>query len=221
MKTRRSLSLIALTGLLILLAAENASAQAKSSAKGKDGSYPRGVQAELSAGTGSASIGNPDATTAHYSALAIEARGHIPLWTNRWLGFNLVGNVRYLDLTNTAESGKQKEVANLIGPGLGVQLRLFKFIGGFQTEYMLARHYAVGPTSRELNYSMTMSKTYYGLILPFENLAVGLIASSSTGTVPSEKSGLSTNSPYTDQVYWLSFTYSTGASFVEFLKYLF
>lgn len=217
--TSRSLPRILMVGWM-LLAASDVFAQSKSG--GKEGAnYPHGVQAEVSIGTGSAMIANPDSTTAYYSATALEGRGHIPLFNRRWMSFELIGNIRYLDLTNTAEASGQKEVANLIGPGLGLQLRFFPFVVGFQTEYLFARHYAVGSTSRELEYSMTVAKTYYGLIFPFQNLAVGLTASSSTGSIPSDRTGLSAPCPYSDQVYWLSFTYSTGASFVDFLKYLF
>ncbi len=211
---------LVITVLMILLVqtlASNAYAQKN----GEGSNFPRGVQAEAGIGSGSAAIVNPDATTAYYSALSLEGRGHIPLYTTRWLGFNLVGNLRYVDLTNTADMGKQKEVANLIGPGLGVQLRLFKFIGGFQTEFLLARHYAVGPISRELNYTLNTTKTYYGFMFPFQNLAISFFESTSTGTVPNYKSGLSTSSQYSDQTYWLTLTYSTGASFIEFIKYLF
>lgn len=233
MKTRLQIKLSQyavsfVVGYSITLISPTASAQtqpapqATSSTQAK-GNYPHGVQIDLAAGYGSSAITNPDATTAYYNSLLLEGRGHIPLigHSSSFFALDLIGSVQYIDLTNTATIGSQKEVANMIGPGGGAHVRFFKFIGGAQYHYMLARHYAVGPTSRELNYSMPVAKSYFGLQIPLGQLAVALTYSTSTGTVPKENSGLTSNSPYTDTVYWLTFTYSTGASLLSFLKLLF
>lgn len=200
------------------------SPSASSSAGKPGGKYPSGIQAEVSAGGGTSSILNTDGTSAYYTTLAVEGRGLIPLFGGDGqsrISLSLVGGIRYLDLSNSVTMGSQKEVANMIGPGAGLQLRLFKFVGGMQYDYMLARHYAIGPMSRDLEYQMPLTKTYYGLQIPFGQLAIAFTYSSSTGTVPKAATRLSADSPYADQLYWLNFTYSTGASFWRFLEMLF
>ena len=206
------------TLMLILIAQAAGAAQSSSKAK-----YPNGIQAEFGVAKGQVGIDNPDQTKAYYSVLALQGIVHLPLLGDgdSPLAFDLVGSFRYLDLQNTAEVSGEKEVANLIGPGAGVHLRLFKLIGGYQIDYMIARHYSFGPVSRELNYSMTLSRAYAGLQMTFGQLSVSATYNTATGTVPQKDSGLSMSSAFTEQTYWLNLNYSTGTSFFTFLEKLF
>lgn len=180
-----------------------------------------GVAFSMGAGSGNATIVNPDKTKAHYKVLALEGRGHLPLIDSANFDADLVGNMRYLDLENSANSKYQSEVGNLIGPGAGLEFRAFKFVLGAEYNVMLARHYAVGSISRDMKYEMPMTNLYGGLHLQFGQLAVSLSYSQASATVPKSSSGLTKDSPYTDQIYWLQLTYSTGASFMKFVKILF
>ena len=216
------------TGLLvfvIVLFARTVCAQtAAPAAANTQKKYPFGLQAEISGGYGASSIENPDATKAHYTTIGVQGKGYIPVLgtaAGSMFQLALTGNVRYLDLKNTAEVGSQKEVANVIGPGGGIHLRLFKIVAGVDYNFMLARHYAVGPVSRELQYSMPVIRYYGGLIVPFNQLAVGFTWSSSSGTVPASQSQLSKSSPFQEQTYWLNFIYSTGIPFSNVFKVLF
>lgn len=183
--------------------------------------FGKGVAFVLGIGQGGASIENPDQTKAHYSLLAIHGKASAPLEESKDFALNVVGGVRYLDLENNANNGVQSETANLIGPGLGTQVRLYKFVLGIEYYMMMARHHAIGKISETTKYEMSLLDLYGGITIPFQQLSVTLSYSQSTGTVPNSKTGLSSSSPYTDQVYWLQFTYSTGASFNRFLGFLF
>jgi hypothetical protein len=180
-----------------------------------------GVTFSVGAGMGKASIENPDQTKAHYKVLALQGRGQIPLIYSNSFEADLVGAMRYLDLENTANNSYQSEVANLIGPGVGLELRAFKFVLGAEYHIMLARHYAVGSISRDMKYEMPMLNLYGGLNFQFNQLAVSISYSQGSATVPKASSGLTKDSPYTDQIYWLQLTYSTGASFTKFISFLF
>jgi hypothetical protein len=180
-----------------------------------------GVAFSIGAGMGKATIENPDQTKAHYKVLALEGRGQIPLIVTPSFEADLLGSMRYLDLENTANNGFQSEVANLIGPGAGLEFRAFKFVLGVEYHLMLARHYAVGNTSRDMKYEMPMLNLYGGLNFQFKQLSVSLSYSQGSASVPKASSGLAKDSPYTDQIFWLQFTYSTGASFTNFIKFLF
>ncbi len=180
-----------------------------------------GVAFSVGAGMGKAAIENPDQTKAHYKVLALQGRGHLPLFDTRNFDADFFGSVKYLDLENTSNTKFQSEVANLIGPGAGLELRAFKFVLGGEYNMMLARHYAVGNTSRDMKYEMNLVNVYGGLNFKFNQLSVSLSYSQSTGTVPKASSGLAKSSPYNDQIYWLQLTYSTGASFSRFLQFLF
>jgi hypothetical protein len=72
-----------------------------------------------------------------------------------------------------------------------------------------------------MKYEMPMMSLYGGLNFQFKQLSVSLSYSQASATVPKSSTGLTKDSPYTDQIYWLQLTYSTGASFGKFLNYLF
>ena len=180
-----------------------------------------GVAVTASVGKGGSKIGNPDGTIAHYKVLALEGRGHIPLIDTKSFNADLIGTLRYLDIENTANTKYQSEVGNMIGPGAGLELRAYRFVAGFHYDVLLARHYAVGHVSRDMKYNMMTTTAYGGLTYQFQQLAVSITYSQSSGTVPKSASGLTKDSPYEDQIYWLSLTYSTGASFSKFLNFLF
>jgi hypothetical protein len=129
--------------------------------------------------------------------------------------------MRYLDLENTANNSSQSEVGNLIGPGAGLHLRVFKFTLGAEYNYMIGRYYAVGTISNSAKYEMPLLDTYAGFSIPFKMLSVSLSYSMASGSIPKAESGLSKDVPYKDQIYWIQLTYSTGASFSKFWDYLF
>lgn len=186
-----------------------------------ESSFSKGVAFDLGVGYGGATIKNPDASKAHYRALGAIGRFQIPMFESDSFAGMVVPSIRYLDLDNTANNSAQSEVGNLIGPGLGLQLRAYKFLLGADYHMMLGRHYAVGNFSRSSKYEMPTTNIYGGLSIPFKQLSVSFYYSQSAGSIPKDSTGLSKDAPYSDQIYWLQFTYSTGASFGQFFDYLF
>jgi hypothetical protein len=183
--------------------------------------FGEGVAASVGFGQGGSTLKNPDDTDAHYKMLTIEAKGSIPLIESDDFATYLTGNMRYLDLKNTANNSAQSEVGNLIGPGAGLHFRLFKFVLGADYNYMIGRYYAVGAVSNSTQYNMPLTSLYGGFSIPFKMLSVSISYSQASGAIPKAESGLSKDVPYTDQIYWIQLTYSTGASFSKFWDYLF
>lgn len=183
--------------------------------------FGEGVAADVAFGSGSASIQNPDDSKANYKVLAVHAKGMIPILEAEDFAGYLTANVRYLDLENSSNNSGQSEVANILGPGLGIHLRVFKFTLGAEYNYMIARHYAVGAISRQSEYEMRVTNLYAGLSIPFKQLAVSLSYNMASGTVPKDSSLLSKDCPYSDQIYLIQLTYSTDQSFGKFLDFLF
>ncbi|MBX3022966.1 MAG: hypothetical protein KF799_14925 [Bdellovibrionales bacterium] len=180
-----------------------------------------GVSAEVGFGSGGATIKNPDGTKAGYKVLSVEGRGSLPVFESEDLALSLTGGLRYLDLDNTANTGDQSEMASMIGPNAGLRLRAFKFFVAYEYNVMLARHYSVGLNSKTTQYSLPLMNLEAGLLIPFKQLSVSFSYSQAKGNVPKSGTGLSKDVPYNDQICWLQFTYSTGASFFTFLDYLF
>lgn len=201
-----------LVGLFILCAIEvSAETRAKN----------RGISLQGEAGLPYASIKNPDNTFAYYRGVGLQGRVFLPVIDEHLFSFNLVGSGKYLDLTNSSNNSRQKEVANLIGPGLGVNVMLWKLFAGIDYQLIYGRHYGVGAISRELNYSYGALQQYYGLQWEFGALMVGLSYSSIQAKIPKSQTGLSVDSDYAEQIYWIHFRYSSGFSLNQLLKVLF
>ncbi len=186
-----------------------------------DRKFGEGVAASVGLAQGGATIKNPDDTKAQYKLLAVQAQGLIPLIESDHFASYLTGNVRYVDLTNTRNDDSQSEVGNMIGPGAGLHFRLYKFVLGAEYNYLIGRYYAVGNVSNSSEYKMPQTNLYAGYSIPFKMLSVSLSYSMASGTIPKAESQLSKDAPYTDQIYWIQLTYSTGASFSKFWDYLF
>ena len=86
----------------------------------------RGVRVDAALGYPSISLGNPDGTTAIYEGISTQGRGMLPLFENDKFAALLNLSARYNDLTNTGNNNSQQEVANQIGPGIGLQFQVGK-----------------------------------------------------------------------------------------------
>lgn len=180
-----------------------------------------GVAFQLGFGSGGATIENPDETKAGYKILSATGRVLLPLIETSEFSAALTGAVRYLDLTNTANNSEQSEVANMLGPGAGLRLQAWKFFASYEYDLMAARHYTIGSNSKAIKYSLPLGTMEAGIAIPFKQLSVSFSYSRSSGEVPKSGTGLSKDVRYQDEIYWLQFTYSTGADFGKFLNFLF
>lgn len=183
--------------------------------------FGTGITFDLGIGYGGAQIKNPDDTKANYKVLGLKGGAMLPIFEGGDFSAHLTGGLKYLDLQNNANSGKQSEIANMIGPSAGLRIRAFKFFVQYDYSFMLARHYAIGTISRSSKYDMPTGTLSGGLTYPLKHLTVSFAYSQSSGTVPKASSELSKSSPYTDQVYWLQVSYSTGSSLRQFFSFLF
>jgi hypothetical protein len=187
----------------------------------KESYLGRGLSAQAELGLPTVSIANPDGTNAYYTGVTVLGRGILPLIDGKLFSINLVGNAKYLDLRNTANSGSQKEYANHIGGGVGASINLWIFFYGIDYNYMFARHYAVGTISRELNFNYSTAMSYYGVQKDFGQLSLGGGMSLSSATISKRASGLSADSPYTEKIYFVFARYSTGLTIPRMFKALF
>lgn len=203
----RWIFLISLIGLAAVQAA-----QAKSG--------DSGVKLELSVGQPSVSIENPDGTKAGYSGLSAMGRGFVPLMSGSSFRLDLTGTIKYLDLSNTA-NGEQKEFAQYLGPGLGLQISLSRFFIGADYMYLKGRHSAVGPFANQSEFDISGLDIHAGIRIDFGTGSLGFAWSQMTSVVPASSTNLSKDSPWADQVYWLQFSYNFKTTTGNLFKSLF
>jgi hypothetical protein len=171
-----------------------------------------GLGLNFAFGIGSAQIQNPDSSAAIYRNLNVAGGLSLPLLESKNFSTDFRFGLMYLDLRNTANNGQQSEVASMFGTGAGLQMRAYNFVAGYDYYVMKARHYTVGINSRSMIYDTVRSGPYFGLQLPLRSFSIGLIYNKAKASVPSAQSGLGADSPYSEETYWLAFSYSTGIS---------
>jgi hypothetical protein len=186
-----------------------------------DNSFGQGMAFEFAAGKGGAQIENPDKSIAHYDALSVVGKMLFPIFESQRFAFKFNTGIRYLDLQNTANSGAQREVANVIGPGAGLGLRLGRFSLGYDYNLMVARHYAVGAISDVTKYETPMTTLTAGFSIPLKQISVSFQYSQSNASVPAKDTGLVSASPYEDEIYWIGLSYATGESISSFFDFLY
>lgn len=179
-----------------------------------------GVKMELSIGQPGVTIENPDGTKAGYSGLSAMGRGFLPVMGSGFFRADFTGTIKYLDLSNTA-NGDQKEFAQYLGPGLGLQISISRFYIGADYMFLKGRHSAVGPFANQNEFNITGVDIHAGVRMEFGTGAIGFAWSQMSSTVPSSATGLSKNSPWADQVYWLQFSYNFKSTPGKLIKDLF
>lgn len=167
------------------------------------------------------SLTNPDSSKAYYDGVALRLNVLVPIFDSASAALYLVPAFKYLDLSNTAQTGTQSEVANIIGPGAGLAFRLSKFRLGAQIYQLWGRHYSTGTFSDRLNYSFRSVDYSAGIFHQFGRLSVGASYSISKSTIPIEPTGLNTSTPYEESVIAFQLTYNTGDSLWQIIRSLF
>lgn len=170
---------------------------------------------EFGLGAGVGSLSNPDDTTAYYSNLALEGIARLPVIGNHkeFFEFGLILTMHYYSLTNSANISGETDSGYFLGPGAGAYVRMWKFMVGAEEDYLFARHYATGRQSLLLSYSVPETKIFAGihLLRLIDRFGLSIMASSGSAVVPKEKTGLSKDSSYQDQMIFLTVTYTPGA----------
>jgi hypothetical protein len=164
---------------------------------------------------------NPDGTEAHYDGIAVKINGSIPLYDGVMTDVFLQGGLKYFDLLNTSSSDSQFEDANMIGPGAGLAVRLFKLWFGAQYYQMWARHSATGKFSGRSNYNFQTIDLFGGIHYDFGRLGIGVLYSASSTTIGHSGTRLQTDTPYSEGIVSLQVTYSFGETLWSILGGLF
>lgn len=187
-------------------------------ANGKSGAG--GVTFDGALGMPAVTIENPNGQKAGYSGLSLQGRLLAPIYGDNGFSTQIHGVLRYHDLENKLRSEHGTEVANHIGPGLGLSFRLGRLTAGYEYMLMEARHYFIGNIGHKTTYSYTASTAFVGFVVPFGDLGVGIGYNYTMGNISKDETGLSKDSPYNEQSIWFHLTYDTGTSLGEFAKKL-
>lgn len=166
-----------------------------------------GVRVELSVGRPTVEIENPDTTKAGYAGLSAMGKGFLSMWGGDSFRLDFTGSMKYLDLENTA-SGDQKENAQYLGPGMGLQFSYSRLFVGVDYYFLRGRHSAVGQFSNQTEFTISGMDYHAGFRMHFGTGSLGFAYSHMTSSVRAADTGLSKDAPWSDQVYWLQFGYS-------------
>lgn len=179
-----------------------------------------GVAFDGSIGLPSIELSNPDGTAAAYDGLSLQGRLLSPIFEDSGIGIFLQGVLKYHDLENTISKSGSVEIANHIGPGVGLSFQFARLSLGYEYMMMKARHYYIGAAGRSIEFDYTVGSMYAGISVPFGALALGLSYGYAVGKILKAETGLSKDSDYTEQTIWFHLTYGTGAKLGDLAKSL-
>jgi predicted porin len=179
------------------------------------GSNSEGLSLEGGLGLPNFIITNPDGSEAGYEGISLQGRVFTPLVTESNYSIRAQAVMRYFTLDNVKNNDAQSEVANHVGPGLGISFSFARLELGYEYMLMKANHYYVSNVGVKTEFDYTIGNMYLGANIPFGDLSAGIHYSYSTGKISKDETGLSKDSDVKEQTIWLTLRYDTGASVVK------
>ncbi len=188
-------------------------------AQDSGGKYKLGLDTAL--GYTNIKLENPSGAKVLYNGIAVSGRVIVPILDASGFQFALLPGAKYFDLKNTANRDGQKEVANIIGPTVGARITVHHFLVGAEYSRLWGRHFGTGTFSGSTDYSLDTVTYYGGLLFRFNQLSIGATYSSTSSEIDRSYTGLSSNTPFSEQTYWVHAVFTTDWSLTEFFKKLF
>ncbi|MCB0349992.1 MAG: hypothetical protein KDD38_02340 [Bdellovibrionales bacterium] len=179
-----------------------------------------GVRFDGAVGMPAVTITNPNKTTAGYDGISLQGRLFTPIVEDSSINILAQAVLRYHDLKNTQSTDAETEVANHIGPGLGLTFTFARLSLGYEYMLMKARHYYIGSTGRQIEFDYTASNIFAGITIPFGDLGIGFSYNYATGKAGKGETGLTKDSDYTEQSIWFHISYSTGSALGDLARSL-
>ncbi len=180
-----------------------------------------GVSASGALGTTNFEIQSAN-SKAIYSGFGLDLRLSSPIWQNEIMSINGDIGLRYLDASNNANSSLTKEFVRLTGPGLGLNINVYRLLVGVNYYFMSGDHYWVGNSNDELSYNMAILSTYAGIHFSISNSMQVLFSySSSQGKIPNKKTKFASDAPFESNTFWIHLTYGSGETLSAFFERLF
>ena len=164
---------------------------------------------------------NPDGSKALYDGVGLRASLDIPLLDTESFDIYFSPTLKYLDLSNTANSQNQFESANIFGPGLGLAFNWSHLWFGANYFQLWGRHAATGNFSDRTKYAVQSLEYFGGLHWQFNQLGLGLIYSQGSARISKKDTHLNKNTPYDESMISLQITFSLGKSTWEVIQSLF
>lgn len=164
---------------------------------------------------------NPDGSKALYDGVGLRASLDIPLYDSTSFDIFFSPTLKYLDLSNTANSQNQFESANIFGPGVGLAFNWSHIWFGANYFQLWGRHAATGSFSDRTKYAAQSLEYFGGLHWQFNQLGLGLIYSQGSAKISKKDTHLNTSTPYDESMISLQVTFSLGKSTWEVIQSLF
>jgi hypothetical protein len=164
---------------------------------------------------------NPNGSKALYDGVGLRASLDIPVLDTESFDILFTPTLKYLDLSNTANSQRQFESANIFGPGLGLAFNWSHIWFGANYFQLWGRHAATGNFSDRTKYSLQSLEYFGGLHWQFNQLGLGIIYSQGTGKISEKDTHLNSSTPYDESMISLQITFSLGKSTWEVIQSLF
>jgi hypothetical protein len=177
-----------------------------------------GIKFEGALGRPAVTMSNPDNTLAGFSGLSVYGRVVSPIGGENDFSTSAYLSIRYHDLENNKNSATETEVANHLGPALGLVFKFSRLYLSYDYALMKARHYYIGNIGRKTEFDYTASNITAGFQIPFGDLSAGFAYTYGTGVVGKSDTGMTKDSDLNEQTIWLTITYSISSTIADMTK---
>ena len=157
-----------------------------------------------------------------YSGYGLDFRFNVPVWQNEFMAINTDLSLNYIDASNNSNSGVSKEFVKLLGPGLGLNVNIYRLLIGANYHLLKANHIWIGSTHDELSYDLKATTFYVGIHFSItETMQIIFSQNTTTSKVPSSQTNFTEDSPFKASTFWIHLTYSSGSTITGFFEKIF
>jgi hypothetical protein len=176
---------------------------------------------EGSLGQTQTTVYSPQEEKLKYNGSSTIVRLHFPLFQsdNAIMSFTL-GN-QFVDARADGATAGQNQYLYYVSPSSGLSFRIYSLFFGAEYQFASIRQTTVGPSSAASNYTLPLPTAYGGFLFRLGNMGLGVIGLAKNTILPPEKSGLTTEYPFTETGAMLTVSYHFDGDRRSFFRGLF
>lgn len=172
----------------------------------------QGFNVEVAFGKTAHEITNPNSSKALYDGYGGHALVYYPIFQGENYSFGPTGKYFYSGLSNKANTTSLSEEIKFSGISPGLELKIYSFILGYNYRYQWMSVSMSGTLNDSVSTRMSSSQMMLGFELPYQSWAFRVYYGISSADLPHVDTGLSSDSPWTEETVFLAIRYRFGKS---------
>lgn len=185
---------------------------------GQDWAYEPGSGLTMDAQLGNfnTQLTNPSGTIAKSDGFGGKFGFYMPYLVKPSFDFGFKLSARWSSLENGANTAALSETSEYFGIGPGVELRFYRFVAGVEYYFDEASFETSGAISTNTTINFQSTHYYVGIDIPIRPFQLRVLWQKGSGSFDAADTGLSQDSSYEEEAWFIGIRYSTDFGWQKF-----